>query len=946
METNIIKKRSVLLIINGVYIASLDAKDIILAKANDKKNGYSLTKGNGEINYHRFINVFDYSLELIKLREVYLKTYRNNRMTWFNGEKEYTKTIINVTFKYAVYEYNRANPNTYVKYGYALRDLEFEDDVCIKDGELVGIKVGTEIHSPIADSLLGNNFCFVKHEGEIFGTYEAKKNMKPIYTSSETRKDLYKNGFYCDGVHYVRFKRSSGSARVGKCLFIDKRLYARMHYWEKCGITVRKGQKIDLAAWESYISLTSSSIIGTLDIKPENILVIDDYESVFDDDVMATRSIDNRLVTKEERVTISNKIWDGESLIECDSMGEYSCYGMVLLRNRFFKSCCFNSNLQKWFADNNITEISQLNGYTRAKRIEDIKLITTPSSIKYLKFGSLEQWLDNIDSTFGVVKHDKPTHYFNGELVQLHYQLINTLQLSENEVRDLLRESLEYVDLLKTDIAVMRHYLKMEMDDDVSYGCSPILNKNNLVFKMLEINDDFANTKIYNDFKKELVKSYIKNLRCGHILVHGNYSTLLGNPVEMLQSAIGTFDGISQIGVGNVHCSKFEYGRTILGSRSPHVTMGNVWLTNNCVNEEIDKYFNLTNEICCINSINENVLNRLSGSDFDSDTAMMTDNQILIEAAKRNYHIFKVPTGMVSADKVNRYFTDEQKSDLDIKTSVNKIGEIINFSQMLNSLYWDNIANGQTHEENIDLYCDISQLDVMSNLEIDKAKKIFTTDNAVELRIMKEKYKDMFIDEEGKDIKPNFFIHLARKKGFYVAGEKNYKKHKTSMDYLQRVINQYNTRRTFKKGFTPLSNILDDSKYDYHKINCRQINRVIDLIKYQKDSIVKIYMAPEEEIDGSTKHMIAQDIKLAVITELSRLKFSYSTAYRLMKLVEDQDYTNIRSSILFTLLGIPNKTFFDVFENSKRKISYLEEDSTGNTLLYGIKFTKLYKKMI
>lgn len=932
-------------IINGIYIASLDAKDLVLANVNNSENGYSLLKADGTINYRKFINVFDYSLELIKLREVYYKAYRNHRMSWFNGDKEYTRSVINVTFKYAVYEYNRANSNTYVKYGHSIRDIEFEDNVCVIDGELIGIKVGQEVHSPISDELLGSNFCFVKNDGDIYGVYEAKRNMKPIHSSAETRQELYKNGFYCDGVHYVRFKRSSGAARVGKCLFIDEKLYSRMHHWECCGITVRKGQKIDLAAWESYISLTASSIIGTLDIQPENILVIDDFKSVFEDDVIATRAVDGRLVTKEERVTVENAIWDGQSLIDASLMGEYAEYGMVLLRNRFFKSCCFNTNMKQWFIDNNITDVSQLNGYTRATNIDDIKLITTPNSIKYVKFGSLDQWFDNLEPTFGVVKHDKPTHYFDGELVQIHYQLINTLQLSEEDMNRLLFESLEYVNKLRTDVAIMRHYLKMNMDDDTCYGISPILNKNNLVFKMLEINDDFANTKIYKEFKKEVIKSYMKNLRCGHVLVHGNYSTLLGNPIEMLQAAIGAFDGRSQIGVGNVHCKKFDYDKTILGSRSPHVTMGNVWVTNNVANEEIDKYFNLTNEICCINSINENILNRLSGSDFDSDTAMLTDNQILIDAAQKNYHIFKVPTGLVSADKANRYFTDEQKADLDIKTSVNKIGEIINFSQMLNSIFWDNIAHGQTFEENIDLYCDISQLDVMSNLEIDKAKRIFTTDNAVELRIMKEKYKCVFKDENGKDVKPNFFLHLARKKGFYIAGAKNYKKHKTSMDYLQKVINQYNIRRKYNTNEVLLSDILDKSQYIPSEINKHQINRIISLMTYQKDSIHRIYMTLNEEIDSDTKRLMTQDIKLAVLGELAKMKFTYSTAYYLMRLIDSPEYSGMRSTIFFTLMGIPNKTFYNVFIQSKKDISYIERDDGGNVLIYGIKFARLNKKI-
>lgn len=55
---------------------------------------------------------------------------------------------------------------------------------------------------------------------------------------------------------------------------------------------------------------------------------------------------------------------------------------------------------------------------------------------------------------------------------------------------------------------------------------------------------------------------------------------------------------------------------------------------------------------------------------------MLTDNPILIGAAQKNYDKFLVPTSLVDAKKVVRYYTKEEQADLDIKTSVNKIGEI------------------------------------------------------------------------------------------------------------------------------------------------------------------------------------------------------------------------------------------------------------------------------
>ena len=55
------------------------------------------------------------------------------------------------------------------------------------------------------------------------------------------------------------------------------------------------------------------------------------------------------------------------------------------------------------------------------------------------------------------------------------------------------------------------------------------------------------------------------------MLVEGNYETLFGNPVEMLQASIGKFDGVSVLGVGNIHTKRFGYGQRLVGSRSPHI---------------------------------------------------------------------------------------------------------------------------------------------------------------------------------------------------------------------------------------------------------------------------------------------------------------------------------------------------------------------------------------
>ena len=703
----------------SVKIVQVDAKDLYLAGAivEDECTGYNIKLPDGKFNLRRFSADMPYSLELIELRKIYEKVYRNRRFSFFDGWKEYSRHVVSVTYKYSVREYNRLKANTYVKDGWYYKDIELDDCVCVRDGVLIAVQVDTPFKKPIEESLLGK--CFYIQDGK----YKTKQNTKTLHNIGELREMTYLNGFWLDGIHFVRYKRSAGSARVGKCLFIDERLYKRIHEWELCGLSIKRGDAIDLAGFESYIALTLSSIIGQIEIQPENILLIDDYESVFKDKVVNVKEVDGKLEAVEEEVEVRNCINDGMSLIDPSLMEGYSQYGFILLRNRFFKSAAFNFNIQGFFKDHGIVSVDQLNGVTRAQRIEDVKLITTPSSIKYLKFGTFDMWLDNVGELFGVVKHEKKTHFFDGDLVKVHYQLLNSLQMSYDEAAEFLKPTMDYIDLLKTDPAVMRYHIKFGMDsepEDEDEACRQFSakSKNDIVFKMLGINNDFAKTKLYADFKKDVLKSFMKDARCGHILCNGTYAVLEGNPIEMALMACGQFNGESVLGAGNVYTPRFENGKQLLGSRSPHVAQGNVWLMRNKWDEQINKYCNLTNEIIVVNSIGENLLSRLSGADFDSDVSLITDNPHLIRAAQKNYDRFLVPTGSVISIKTKRHYTNADKCDLDRKTCENLIGQIVNLSQELNTKYWDGLNSGAAHEDVKQYYLDAALLDVLSNIEI------------------------------------------------------------------------------------------------------------------------------------------------------------------------------------------------------------------------------------
>ncbi len=326
---------------------------------------------------------------------------------------------------------------------------------------------------------------------------------------------------------------------------------------------------------------------------------------------------------------------------------------------------------------------------------------------------------------------------------------------------------------------------------------------------------------------------------------------------------------------------------------------------------------------------------------FDSDTMMLTDNEHLLKAAKKNYNQFKVPTGLVKAKKTQRYYTDEQKADLDIKTSVNKIGEIINFSQVLNNLYWNRISEGSTHEELLELYCDICQLDVMSNIEIDSAKKEFETSNTIELQALRTKYKEELTTEDGKAILPLFFGYISELKGYNNTEKKEYRRFNTTMDHIQ-IIMQEHKRSAKRKKYYPLVSILDKEKYNTSKINEGQITRIIKGIREHVNKTKQTRMKLREgRLDYDECSQIISTSFDVCVEDIQRMRLGYSTMYKLISLCEEKDFSDIKGVLFEVLFSVGNKDFYKVIEHSRENYIYIEQsDKEEEMKLFGLDFHK------
>lgn len=292
----------------------------------------------------------------------------------------------------------------------------------------------------------------------------------------------------------------------------------------------------------------------------------------------------------------------------------------------------------------------------------------------------------------------------------------------------------------------------------------------------------------------------------------------------------------------------------------------------------------------------------------------------------------------VGGTKRLRKFTNSDKSDLDIKTSNNLIGDIINLAQEITTEIWDKIYYGASFEDIFGLYLDTCKLSILSGIEIDKAKKEFVVNSARELSKIKQARKKNQIDN--KSIKPKFFAHIAKQKGFYNPQRKAYINHHTSMDYLQQCVNSYRLTRSGKAGkneFISFSESVNYENFNYDNVYDRQVSDLLKEVHTLDNYIKSIY--GNNSLSKTDKFKISSSARQQFVESLGKAKFNHDTMLAILKAIEKPENKKYHTLLFYSLFGYPNTSFYDAIKLSQTKIDRLSPSPSGKLLIFETRFT-------
>lgn len=599
-----------------------------------------------------------------------------------------------------------------------------------------------------------------------------KTTIEKKTSKNKVRKKIYKSKVIVDGVEYRFFKRGASKARTASVIFAKKEFYDTLFNPCLLGLKFEKDELCDLTSIEAYISLIMSGIIGTIDIKREEILIVKDLLSKEFEALQTITALDGQSEPKMEKVV--NNMTDGqgmadESLFTGNELLETAT--TALLRNDFTKVNVLRTRLQDYYTKNGITKVYDM--FLGEVDASKIRLVITPSSCKYLKFknkfGSetecYKNWLENINSTFGIVKINHAGSC--GKSYPLSYQMINSMNFSALEMEELMKDELKYLKLLKDNTVTNSDQLRkfgaknkkeqrilrndmtefissLDMREKEDFSTSEMVNE------LLKRNANYRFTAEFKDYKSKQIAKYIDNMRMGKIRIQNSlYAIMVSCPFQMLFSTTKVGNKLEKEDftmTGNeCWCPYYREGEQLLSIRNPHIMEGNVNYMVNKDHEEF-KWFGYWeesknekdeiiskpkfDEVVFCNAYDFDIMNRLSGQDWDVDSTYLSNNKLLVSKSILAQSK-ATPVNAILGESDPRKYNSEELAKIDnyLGQSTLTIGKIVNKSAIFNAYMYNGINTGKNEDYANACYSASSTLSSYSQIAIDMAKKTFMGSN-------------------------------------------------------------------------------------------------------------------------------------------------------------------------------------------------------------------------
>ena len=845
-------------------------------------------------------SLYGYNLKVRDKYDYKKAMFTNNLLLYFlkdNGlkiEKGWTKDIIGLNFDYGSRSYEEEKAHV-------------EKLIANEEGKYTEDNI--EYFEQLLERVENNKEKFEKKSEDEIRKIFYTDGVEVEYLSYKKNGDVKKS----EKIHYQFLYRSTGKAKNGSCIFICDRLFKKANKFIQMGIKMpsNNSQLVEMLA---YSGLVASTIVDTIKINPNNILIMKDVDSFFKTNIISVETDEQkhcRAIAKEN-YELKNTLFDGQAIVDEGIFPKWG-NGYILLRHHMCKMAGFKGKIQKflkdYFGDDYLTAIVY-DMWGNPHYAKDIEVITTDNAMKWLKFGvSYEYWCDRVHENgclFGIVKTAHESKL--GSVQRMSYQMINSLDIAI--MPKVVEKSKEYIESMKKDNVVFLDYLRMNKNFSNDYE---------VLVALCEQNWDFTRSEYFRSRKMNIIRTYVNDFKFGKVIQDADNLVIIGSPYAMLLHMVGEDvnkdDTFSQ-DKNCIQCytSRFADGEYLAEFRSPFNSKNNMGYLHNVYPSKLIQYFDFGKQIIAVNMIHTDFQDRNNGSDMDSDSIYTTNQEDIVEYAKHCYTAYPTIVNNIpkSTKKYDNTLENCAEIDNNLASAQKAIGRSSNLAQLAQT-YMYNFED----KKYVDYVCILS---VLAQVAIDNAKRQFNINLNDEIDLIEN---DMNIK---KNKYPKFWKHIKDKK--CKVGQARFNKNRINNKLncpMNEIVNLKFVDSRSDEETLPMSYFFkkfEIEEQDKKKKRCRKVEALIE--KYSID----LYNSTQEDDDEyflmkNDFEELLEDVKKTYISNsyIGLMSWIIDRAFVITPIIQTKNnmlsMTNKNKSILLKVLyDVNNVSLLKIFSKN------------------------------
>ena len=474
-------------------------------------------------------------------------------------------------------------------------------------------------------------------QDNIYGMMYIPQYITVTMESVTDYKKIYEKGFVFNHRWFKRISCSASQARVSTVVFCDSgdENDFKKQIERPDSIRIQLRDRLDngrdmfhpLAAskYNAYFGLYSSA---TKQVTKPRFCIVKDYCEVrpVDVDFVIEQPADEDDIIEPRTMDVEFNCWDGSGLISPamaevwgKDLGEDYTPCQFCIRCAFTKGALNEFDFVEWCKEENNGNYIVKDVYRNDRDLREVDVILTEGMAKlWDSWESQESFEQNCEKNriiWGVTKYAPKK---DKEVNTANYQFLQTLNLTDDMVKDVCSETVKYIQGVSYDnIYYTLLFLMGENLDEKSIEAF-LASSDNWWLKSLVLNHNLFNDKYTKEKIRDFIVRKIELACLRKILIRGNFQCIVVDGYGFMQSITGhKVTGL--LGAGQAYCNFWNERRVnkVDTMRSPLTHFSEHYPMDLVDNEKTRKWFSYDYSGYIVNCHDAHTM-RWAGSDYDN----------------------------------------------------------------------------------------------------------------------------------------------------------------------------------------------------------------------------------------------------------------------------------------------------------------------------------------